>query len=600
MKTRICAATLAATLAATALDATAMLPSTGAGFLDPTFGNNGAQTLAVRNGYEGAYELVALPDGRWIVSGGAQSIGQEDGVHWLARLQPDGRLDPSFGTNGLVTDHRYVSVIAAQPDGKLLTVSATMEGNFQRGVLERLLPDGAADAGFGTGGRTLISTATAAMPWQDFESLAVDGSGRIYASARRYNDNFTAGKIELWRFSSDGVPDPAFGNTGRVVLDDVGGASSLVFNSHVRVMPDGRVVVGAWCQATRNDATRICVVRLKADGTRDGSFGPNGVRDIAPPAAASYPLYDVRIGGDGKVTIAATNFGNGAKAIVLRLKLDGTMDEGFGQGGIATLSWTGETAYAFRVFPQADGKTLVVGAVNEFNDQSFGYVARLTASGQPDPTFGVNGIAPRVGTNPTWFDAGAVLADGAILGVGQSIAAPGAFEQIDSLFVRVVGVETTTPVIEFHNATLNHYFITADAIEAAAIDAGAAGPGWSRTGQTFKSGGPSRVCRFYGSPDLDAATGQRRGPNSHFYTIEAPECGAVKGDPGWKFESYDFSGWPASSAGCQPGTVPVKRAYNGRFAENDSNHRYATSDAVYQAMTAQGWHGEGTVFCAVP
>jgi len=63
-------------------------------------------------------------------------------------------------------------------------------------------------------------------------------------------------------------------------------------------------------------------------------------------------------------------------------------------------------------------------------------------------------------------------------------------------------------VVEFYNTNLDHYFITADPNEAAAIDSGSAGPGWSRTGETFRSGGNASVCRFYGS--------QSPGPNSHF------------------------------------------------------------------------------------
>ena len=87
-----------------------------------------------------------------------------------------------------------------------------------------------------------------------------------------------------------------------------------------------------------------------------------------------------------------------------------------------------------------------------------------------------------------------------------------------------------TSVIEFYNTLLNHYFVTANAGEAAGIDAGAAGPGWSRTGETWRAwlAGPlpnaAEVCRFYGTIEINPATGQRWGPNSHFYTLEAPEC----------------------------------------------------------------------------
>ena len=106
----------------------------------------------------------------------------------------------------------------------------------------------------------------------------------------------------------------------------------------------------------------------------------------------------------------------------------------------------------------------------------------------------------------------------------------------------------------------------------------------------------------WGTALVDSAvTGQRRGPNSHFYTMDATECGAVKTDAGWKFESYDFNGWPALAGGaCPQGTEPVKRVYNGRWQQNDSNHRYVTTDALYAQMTAKGWSGEGVVFCAAP
>ena len=51
-------------------------------------------------------------------------------------------------------------------------------------------------------------------------------------------------------------------------------------------------------------------------------------------------------------------------------------------------------------------------------------------------------------------------------------------------------------------------------------------------------------------------------------------------------------------AACPDWTQPVYRVYNNRFAENDSNHRYMTSVALYNQMVGQGWSGEGLVMCA--
>jgi len=90
-----------------------------------------------------------------------------------------------------------------------------------------------------------------------------------------------------------------------------------------------------------------------------------------------------------------------------------------------------------------------------------------------------------------------------------------------------MAADPTATVVEFYNTTLRHYFMTAGPAEAAAIDAGAAGPGWVRTGGRFSAfanpadaPGTLAVCRFYGSTAVDPETGLRRGPNSHFYTSD--------------------------------------------------------------------------------
>jgi uncharacterized protein DUF5648 len=149
-------------------------------------------------------------------------------------------------------------------------------------------------------------------------------------------------------------------------------------------------------------------------------------------------------------------------------------------------------------------------------------------------------------------------------------------------------------VTEFHNTLLNHYFLTANPIEAMSIDAGASGPGWSRTGGRFKSGGSNAVCRFFGVQSAG-------GPNGHFYTADPAECEQVKRDPGWRFESLDFSITPTNPGGvCPAGLANIYRAYNNRFAQRDSNHRITADFSAYQTQIALGWTGEGVVMCAQP
>ena len=154
-------------------------------------------------------------------------------------------------------------------------------------------------------------------------------------------------------------------------------------------------------------------------------------------------------------------------------------------------------------------------------------------------------------------------------------------------------------VIEFHNTTLDTYFITADSNEQTAIDNGSAGPGWVRTGNSFKSGGSAPVCRFYGSLSP--------GPNSHFYTVDAGECAYLKQlqastpatEKRWNFESLDFLSTPVTNGSCPSGTVPVYRAYNNGISRGiDSNHRITSNLAAIQEVVARGWSDEGVVMCA--
>lgn len=160
------------------------------------------------------------------------------------------------------------------------------------------------------------------------------------------------------------------------------------------------------------------------------------------------------------------------------------------------------------------------------------------------------------------------------------------------------------PVVEFHHAARNLYFVTVDPAEIAAIDAASAS-GWSRTSNratflTFTepvagrdtSGGtlPALpVCRFFIPPA------------SHFFSASPTECAAVRNaHPKLVLETEAaFYAWLPDMAGRCPvltsdtgvvGLQPVYRLWN---AQGETNHRYTADVTERAAMIEAGWVAEG-------
>lgn len=154
--------------------------------------------------------------------------------------------------------------------------------------------------------------------------------------------------------------------------------------------------------------------------------------------------------------------------------------------------------------------------------------------------------------------------------------------------IRQLTVQSSS-VIEYYNASLDHYFVTASPVEINALDSGTF-KGWRRTGQSFNAytrpvAGTSPVCRFYVPPQYG---------DSHFYSASGGECAIVRAQfPMFNYEAADvfYIGLPDTVTGVCPGdSTPVYRLWNRRA---DTNHRYTTSLALRNQMVARGYLAEG-------
>jgi hypothetical protein len=155
--------------------------------------------------------------------------------------------------------------------------------------------------------------------------------------------------------------------------------------------------------------------------------------------------------------------------------------------------------------------------------------------------------------------------------------------------------------VEYLNAAWGFYFVTASGTEIFALDNGAFGFAWQRTGETFAVwpafvDGSTATCRFFSDAFAPKST--------HFYTPFAAECSGLKASPFWTYEGIAFyMALPDADGLCAIGTVPLYRAYNNGIG-GAPNHRYTISFATLQQMLAAGWSFEGNgntqVFACVP
>ncbi len=138
--------------------------------------------------------------------------------------------------------------------------------------------------------------------------------------------------------------------------------------------------------------------RLLSSGSLDPNFGGTGVVDIPETNGLSFNATATAVQSDGKIVIAGTTSDH--RVAVARFNVNGTLDATFGTGGESLFHFANHHDVGKSVAIQSDGKILVAGADNA-NDggaldspvsSSQLAVARLTASGALDSTFGDAGV----------------------------------------------------------------------------------------------------------------------------------------------------------------------------------------------------------------
>jgi len=205
-------------------------------------------------------------------------------------------------------------------------------------------------------------------------AIITQSDGKILVTG--YAESSTPGVNEafLQRYHRDGTLDTSFGGGDGTVTLDVGvGVSD--FGERIVVQPDGKILMTGWTLGGEWFAARYDTA-----GNLDAGFGTGGVTTVDPNGATIDFAYGIDLQSDGKIILSG--YSGSQDNTLVRLNTDGSLDAGFGVGGIViTDNFPSEKGWNVVVLD--NDKILLGGSANDDFQ-----VSRYNADGTVDTSFG--------------------------------------------------------------------------------------------------------------------------------------------------------------------------------------------------------------------
>lgn len=364
----------------------------GPGDVDPTFdatvqGNTSTQINTI----------LTQPDGRILIGGEFESFagGARQG---LARINANGSCDTSFN-HGLVFTVKQtdsfgnvvrtkprVKALALQSDGKILVGIGYEKccGATPGKMIVRLDADGTVDPTFnlsGLGNQASFPASVYGIAVQTDGKIIIVGNF-VFGANGAFGAN--AGLAGVARLNQDGSLDPTFNASTGMTLQSNTRPDGLV--NAVALQADGKILIGGNFTVVGGDINRRGIARLNTNGSTDTSY--NSLNLLGNNAN----VLGIRIQPDGKALITGDIGTTVLNEVVMRLNTDGTRDTGF-QSGTAL----GPTFVSGRALElQSDGKVVIGGEFRSTTPATRNFIARLNSNGTLDTTYdtGTGTLAP--------------------------------------------------------------------------------------------------------------------------------------------------------------------------------------------------------------
>jgi len=297
-----------------------------------------------------------------------------------------GDLDPGFGDGGRIylSVEGYGETVKIQPDNKIVVGFRTGPGFG----LARLQPDGSPDMTFGIDGYVIgeFGQDNEITPVTDLHLLR---DGRILLVAEKTTSMRTYPALAM--FHRDGSADTTFGQNGQQIVQlkpDGQDELQTGFCRHSTVLAGDKILLTLTPQRVLNDRYEGLLIRLEPNGSLDTTFNSRGYVPVPYKDTGLTTLEGVAVQADGRYLVAGTTrIRTHTFSFMTRIHENGGIDATFGELGYATVEIPGVNTYLGPIALTQDGKTVGAGHLGGAWYTGRGLLSVIDTEGQPDAQF---------------------------------------------------------------------------------------------------------------------------------------------------------------------------------------------------------------------
>ncbi|MCB0389696.1 MAG: hypothetical protein KDD58_00325 [Bdellovibrionales bacterium] len=382
-----------------------------------------SNTAGAANSQDSANAIAIDSSGRKVVVGYSKnSSGNKDAVVW--RYLPNGSLDTSFGTNGVAKFNDLTQSAPGTPDeefhdvaidssGNIIVTGQSTNASYQEDlVVLKLNPNGALDTAFDTDGILKID-------WGFGNDIGyavkVNSSDQIFVTGEADTGGGNGADMVVFALEPNGSYISNF-NTGSPFINHGVLAGGIESGSDLEILSNGDIIVVGSAYSGSYD--KAVVWKLKADGTLDTGFDSDGKYIVT--CTTNCKAAALTIDSNNDILMTGFEYGVYDNMSVWKLKADGSgLDTNFAAGGkytdVALSSGLGNS-YGFDIALDEEENIVIAG--RSYNNSGGGdraVIWRLDPQGALDTDFASSGLfhsESYCGGSPTDDTAYGLVIDG--------------------------------------------------------------------------------------------------------------------------------------------------------------------------------------------